>query len=66
METITKIRDFLAGRKTYILAVVGALTAVAAWSTGEIDGEKLVVALYAAATAASMRAGVAKSGPAKE
>jgi hypothetical protein len=56
-------KGFLAGRKTYVVAVVGLITAVAAWSTGDMLTADMVEAIFAAVAAMTMRAGIAKSGP---
>lgn len=57
----TKIREFVNGYKTYITAVIAVVTAVVAWSASEINGQALVVAIFAALQTVFIRAGVAKS-----
>jgi hypothetical protein len=53
------IRDFLKGKKTYITAAIGLLGAVAAWADGQIELPGLLAALWAAAAACFIRAGIA-------
>ncbi|MCE5327904.1 MAG: hypothetical protein LLG01_15970 [Planctomycetaceae bacterium] len=55
---ITTIREFLKGKKAYITAAIGLLGAVAAWSDGQINTVALLAALWAAAQACFIRAGV--------
>ena len=56
---MNKIRTFLKGKKTYIAAAIGLLGAVAAWADGQIDGLALLAAVWAAAQAVFIRAGIA-------
>jgi hypothetical protein len=56
---MTKIRDFLKGKKTYITAIIGVLGALVAWSDGQIDITGLIAAAWAAAQTCFIRAGVA-------
>ena len=58
---ITRIRAWISGYKTYATAVIMVATAVVAWASGEIDGEALVLAIYASLQAIFIRAGVTKS-----
>lgn len=60
MEWFMKIKYWLAGKKTVIVAVSGWLTALAAYVSGGLDGAAFVAATYAALTAIFLRAGVAK------
>lgn len=62
METIQKIREFLKGKKSYIVAVTGLIGAVVAWSEGQLDGSGLWAALWLAAQAVAMRAGIGATG----
>lgn len=50
----------LAGKKTYIIAITAALTAIGSYLYGGIDITQLIQALFAAAGAASLKAAVAK------
>lgn len=54
------IREFLAGKKTYITAVIALATAVVAWAEGGLTNEALVVAVFAALQTIFIRAGVSK------
>ena len=56
METI---REFLKGKKTYLTAAIGLLSAMAAWADGQISGAGLLASLWAAAQACFLRAGLA-------
>ena len=55
-----KLREFLKGKKTYITAAIGLLAAVAAWADGQIGGVALLAAVWAAAQACFIRAGIGK------
>ena len=59
MKTVNRIRDFLRGRKSYIVAAAGLLGAVIAWIDGQITGTGLLAAIWAAAQACFIRAGIA-------
>jgi membrane associated rhomboid family serine protease len=52
------IREFLRGKKTYLTAIIGALGAVVAWADGSIDVIGLAGAIWAAAQACFIRAGL--------
>ena len=56
---MNRIREFLKGKKAYITAAIGLLGAVIAWSEGQISGTGLLTALWAAAQACFIRAGIA-------
>lgn len=56
---MTKIRDFLRGKKAYITAAIGLAGAVVAWADGQIDSVALLAAIWAAAQACFIRAGIA-------
>ncbi len=55
------IKEFLAGKKTYLVAVGAILAAVVAWSQGTMDTTQLVEAVITAVLAMTIRAGVAKA-----
>jgi hypothetical protein len=62
---MTKVRDWLRGKKTYITAAIGVLGALIAWADGSIDLVALGGALWAAVSACTVRAGIdtaARSG----
>ncbi|MCE5280344.1 MAG: hypothetical protein ABFD92_07880 [Planctomycetaceae bacterium] len=56
---ISKIREFLKGKKAYITAAIGLLGALAAWADGQIDILALLAAIWAAAQTCFIRAGIA-------
>ena len=56
---MNKVRDFLKGKKAYITAAIGLAGAVLAWADGQIDGVALLAAVWAAAQACFIRAGIA-------
>jgi hypothetical protein len=56
---MNKVREFLRGKKAYACAVVGLLGAVIAWADNEISGTGLLAAIWAAAQACFIRAGIA-------
>ena len=56
---MNKVREFLKGKKAYIMAAIGLLGAVAAWADGQIDTVALLAAVWAAAQACFIRAGIA-------
>ena len=51
------------GKKTYITAAIGLLSAVAAWADGWIDGVALRAATWAAAQACFVRAWILRASP---
>ena len=57
---MTKIREFLKGKKTYITAAIGLMSAIVAWSEGQIDAVALASAVWAALQMCFIRAGIAK------
>ena len=56
---IERIRNGLRGRKAYITAAIGLAGAIVAWADGQIDGVALLAAVWAAAQACFIRAGIA-------
>ena len=56
---MNKLREFLKGKKTYIMAAIGLMGAVVAWADGSINGTALLGAVWAAAQSCFIRAGVA-------
>ena len=59
MTTINKIREFLRGKKVYTMAAAGLLGAVIAWADHSLSGMGLLAAIWAAAQACFIRAGIA-------
>ena len=64
-EMLSKIKDFLSGKKTYITAVIAILGAIVAWTSGDIKIAEAIKLIIAAITAMTMRAAVTKSAPPK-
>ena len=56
---MNKVREFLKGKKAYITAAIGRLGAVIAWADGQIGNVALLAAIWAAAQACFIRAGIA-------
>jgi hypothetical protein len=56
---VGRIREFLKGKKVYITAAIGLAGAVIAWADGQIDTLALLAAVWAAAQACFIRAGIA-------
>jgi hypothetical protein len=56
---VNSIREFLKGKKAYITAAIGLAGAVIAWADGDINGTSLLAAVWAAAQACFIRAGIA-------
>jgi hypothetical protein len=56
---MNKVREFLRGKKAYLTAAIGLLGAVIAWADGDINGVALLAAIWAAAQACFIRAGIA-------
>lgn len=52
---------WLAGKKTYIVAATAIITAIGSYAYGGIDIKELIEAIFAAITAMTMRAGIAKT-----
>ena len=55
---MTKFRNFLSGKKTYLTAAIGVLGAVIAFGDGQIDVTALVAAIWAAAQTCFIRVGI--------
>jgi ABC-type phosphate/phosphonate transport system substrate-binding protein len=55
---MNKVRDFLKGKKTYIMAGIGLATALVAWADGQIDVTALACAIWAAVQTCFIRAGI--------
>lgn len=61
MTYLKKIRNYLKGKKSYLLATAAILTALVAWAEGGLSATELIVALYAALQTMFIRAGVSKT-----
>ena len=62
---MNKVREFLQGKKSYIMAIIGLLGAVMAWADGQIDGAGLVAGVWVAVQTMFIRAGIAKEAEKK-
>ena len=58
---LAKIKAAIAGKKTYILGVVGIVTTVVAWASGEVSDTEALVAVFVALQTMFLRAGIAKA-----
>ena len=58
---MNKIREWLRGKKSYMVAGIGLLGAVVAWSENEISGTGLLAALWAAIQTCFIRAGISNA-----
>jgi len=58
---MNKIREWLRGKKSYMMAVVGVAVALVAWSENEISGTGLLAALWAAIQTCFIRAGISNA-----
>jgi hypothetical protein len=55
---MTAIRNWLMGKKTYVVGIGGLIAAVVAWTQGSLDNTEMVEAIVAALLAMTLRAGV--------
>ena len=55
---MNKVREFLKGKKAYITAAIGLAGAIVAWADGQIGTAGLLAAIWAAAQACFIRAGI--------
>ncbi|HOF17357.1 MAG TPA: hypothetical protein PK082_00475 [Phycisphaerae bacterium] len=55
---MNRVRNWIRGKKTYLTAALGLLGAVVAWADGQIDTLALLAAVWAAAQACFIRAGI--------
>jgi len=53
-----KLFDILPGKKTYLLAIGAALTAIGAFASGNMEVGQLVEALFAAGAMMTLRRGM--------
>jgi type IV secretory pathway VirB2 component (pilin) len=58
VHLFNRLWDSFKGRKTYSLAVVAILYALAAWYLGKIDSQQAIAEIWAAITAAAIRHGI--------
>lgn len=52
------IQTWLQGKKTYLMAAIGVLTAIAAWANGDLSTIQFGVALWAAIQTCFIRSAV--------
>ena len=55
-----KLKGILSGKKTYVTAIVGVITAVAAHLTGEMEFSDMVRTIWVAVMAIFLRNGLTK------
>lgn len=61
LEKIERLRDLLAGKKTFLISGAAALTALAAFAAGTITSAELIESLYQATAACTIKAGIARA-----
>ncbi len=59
---MTAIIEWLKGKKSYIVCVLGILTAIVAYLNGAITMTQAIEAIWTAIAGITIRAGVTKSG----
>ena len=57
---LTRIKDAIRGKKTYILGCVAVVTTIVAWACNEVTGTQCLAALFVAIQTILLRAGIAK------
>lgn len=57
---MTKIKEWLKGKKTYIVCAIAIVTVAVAWAEGNITDGAALEALFEAVFGIALRAGVAK------
>ena len=57
---MNSIKNWLNGKRTYIVVVMGLLTSLLAWLDGQIDSKAMIAAVLVGAYAIFNRAGTAK------
>lgn len=55
------MREFLKGKKTYLMGILGIAWAVYGWATGYIDAVTAQGIIWGALTTMAIRAGIAKT-----
>lgn len=63
IEFAKKLRAWLGGKKSYLVAASMIIAALLAWINGEISNITLVQRLLEGCTIAAVRAAITKSGP---
>ncbi len=57
---LTKVKEYLKGKKTYLVAAAAIITAVVGYSDGTLDLIQLIEAVFVAVGFGTLRAGIAK------
>lgn len=60
------VKDFLAGKKTYLTALTAIVAAVVAWSNGTMPDDAFFQALLTAVLGITIRAGITTTGTKSE
>ena len=60
MNVIKDYKEWLEGKKTYLLSLAGILYILSGWYIGQIDQANAIEMLWVALTAAAIRAGISK------
>lgn len=60
-KMLSKVRDFLSGRKTYLVAFSAILGVIIAWTNGSMSDIETVKAIIEAILAVTIRAGIQKA-----
>jgi len=55
---LTKIKDAIHGKKTYILGCIAIATTIVAWAAGEITDVQGIAAIFVALQTMFIRAGI--------
>lgn len=50
--------DWMKGKKTYVLAALGALTVIVTWMVGDITTKEMLEGVWASGIAAAIRNGI--------
>lgn len=58
MQNLNEVRDYLKGKKTYLVALATILGLVVAWSTNEVDTVTAVQGIVTAILASTIRDGI--------
>jgi hypothetical protein len=59
---MSSVREFLKGKKAYLLAAAAVLSAAAAYGSGELELFPALMVIWNGAFGAAIRAGIAKIG----
>jgi hypothetical protein len=63
---MTKLIDFLKGKKAYLLGLAGLAYAVSGYFTGHLDSKAALDAIWAALSVLALRAGISNAVQGKE